>query len=113
MKGVLPWLVRWACRAGTRDFCSALADLVGPLNPPPPTVHNLDSFVPCIAQQAEQARLGRLSMCHWFSHCPPMLFGRHVENSRVQIWAFEEKNAKVQKDRLSPPPSPTTMAAHL
>ncbi len=25
------WLVRWACRAGTRDFCSALAALVGPV----------------------------------------------------------------------------------
>jgi hypothetical protein len=30
MKGVLPWLVRWACHAGTRDFCSALTALVGP-----------------------------------------------------------------------------------
>jgi hypothetical protein len=29
MTGLLPWLVRWACRAGTRDFCSALAALVG------------------------------------------------------------------------------------
>jgi len=28
MKGVLPWLVLWVCRAGTRDFCSALAVLV-------------------------------------------------------------------------------------
>ncbi len=24
MKGVFSWLVRWACRAGTRDFCSVL-----------------------------------------------------------------------------------------
>jgi hypothetical protein len=31
MKGVLPWLVDWACRAGTRDFCSALAAQVGPV----------------------------------------------------------------------------------
>jgi hypothetical protein len=31
MKGVLPWLVRWACRAGTRNFCPALAALVGPV----------------------------------------------------------------------------------
>ncbi len=23
MKGVLPWFVRWARRAGTRDFCPA------------------------------------------------------------------------------------------
>ncbi len=24
-------MVRWACRAGTRDFCPALAALVGPV----------------------------------------------------------------------------------
>jgi hypothetical protein len=30
MKVVLPWLVRWAHRAGTRDFGPALAALVGP-----------------------------------------------------------------------------------
>jgi hypothetical protein len=29
MKRVLPWLVRWACRAGTRHFGPALAALVG------------------------------------------------------------------------------------
>ncbi len=29
MKEVLPWLVRWACCSGTRDFSSALAALVG------------------------------------------------------------------------------------
>jgi hypothetical protein len=27
--GILSWLVRWACRAGTRDFCTALAALDG------------------------------------------------------------------------------------
>jgi hypothetical protein len=31
MKGVLPWLVRWALHAGTRDFCPALAALFGPV----------------------------------------------------------------------------------
>jgi hypothetical protein len=32
MKGVLPWLIRWACQVdGTRDFRSALAVLVGPV----------------------------------------------------------------------------------
>jgi hypothetical protein len=63
MRGVLPWLVRWACRAGTRDFCSALAALIGLvqhiffLN-----VHFFNFFVP-IAQQARQAAvLGRLSL---------------------------------------------------
>ncbi len=32
MKEVLPWLVPLACRAGTGDFCSALATVVGPQN---------------------------------------------------------------------------------
>jgi hypothetical protein len=31
MKEVLPWLVPWACCAGTRDFLSALAALAGPV----------------------------------------------------------------------------------
>ncbi len=29
-EGVLPWLIRWACRAGTRDFCPALPTVVRP-----------------------------------------------------------------------------------
>jgi hypothetical protein len=37
MKEVLPWMVRCACRADTRDFCSGLAVLVGP-------VQNIFSF---------------------------------------------------------------------
>jgi hypothetical protein len=32
IKGIRPWLVRWACRAGKRDFSSALAALVCPLH---------------------------------------------------------------------------------
>jgi hypothetical protein len=31
MKGVLPWLVRLACRASTRDFYLALIALVSPV----------------------------------------------------------------------------------
>jgi hypothetical protein len=31
IKRVLPWLVRWACRAGTRDFSPALAALESPV----------------------------------------------------------------------------------
>jgi hypothetical protein len=51
-EGVLTWLVRWAYRAGTRDFCSALAALVGPVqNIFFLTIHFFNSFVP-IAQQA-------------------------------------------------------------
>jgi hypothetical protein len=31
MKGVLPWLVRWAHRGVSRDYCPALAALDGPV----------------------------------------------------------------------------------
>jgi hypothetical protein len=31
MKEVLPWLVRWARHACTRDFCPALTALVDPI----------------------------------------------------------------------------------
>ncbi len=67
MKGVLPWLVRWACRAGTRDFCSDLAAWVGPVqNICFLTIHN--SFVP-IAQQAGQAAvLGRCLLVRLVTH---------------------------------------------
>jgi hypothetical protein len=64
MKQVLPW----ACLASLRDFCSALAALVGPvLNIFFLPVHYFNSFVP-VAQQAGQAAVpGRLSlsMCLW------------------------------------------------
>ncbi len=69
MKGILPWSVRWDCRAGTRDSCfDVLAALVGLVqNIFFLTVHYFNSFVP-IAQQAGQAVvLGHLSlsMCLW------------------------------------------------
>jgi hypothetical protein len=54
MKRVLPWLVRWACRAGTIDFYHALAALVGPVHYFFHNIYYLNSFVP-IAQQAGQA----------------------------------------------------------
>jgi hypothetical protein len=51
LTGVLSWWVHWAYRACTKDFCSALAALVGPVqNNFFLTVHYLNSFVP-IAQQ--------------------------------------------------------------
>jgi hypothetical protein len=64
MKGVLPWLVRWACRASRRDFCPALAALARPSSKyffPHRTYSN--SFVP-IGPQAGQAAgvLGHLSI---------------------------------------------------
>ncbi len=64
MKGVLPWLVRWASRADTRDFCSALAALVGPVqNTCFLTVHYLNSFAPIALQAGAGAAVqGRLSL---------------------------------------------------
>jgi hypothetical protein len=63
MKGDLPWVVRWACCAGTRYFCSALAALIGHLqNIFVPIVHYFNSFFP-IAQEAGQAAVrSRLSL---------------------------------------------------
>ncbi len=49
MKGVLPWLVNLACRAGKRDFCSALAALVGQVQSifsPPYTISMPLSLLP-------------------------------------------------------------------
>jgi hypothetical protein len=61
MKGAIPWLVRWACRAGTRDFC--LVHLVGTVqNIFFLTVHYYNSFVP-ITQPAGQAKSYRQK--HW------------------------------------------------
>jgi hypothetical protein len=67
MKGVLPWKVCWACRAGEIDFFySALTALLGPVqNIFFLTVHYLHSLV-SIAQQAGQATvLDRLSLFVW------------------------------------------------
>jgi hypothetical protein len=69
-KGVLPWLVRWACRAraGTRDFCPALAASVGPVKKNFLTPHYCILFHVPIAKQAGQAVVLdflSLSMCLW------------------------------------------------
>jgi hypothetical protein len=53
MKGVLHWLVRWGCRAGTRDFCSALAASVSPeQNIIFLTIHYFNSFVHIARQES-------------------------------------------------------------
>jgi len=52
LKWILPWLVRWARRASTRDFCPALVAEVGAVqNIIFLNVHYFSSLVP-IAQQA-------------------------------------------------------------
>jgi hypothetical protein len=61
MKGVLPWLVNWALRADTRDFCPTLAALVDPVqNIFFLTVHYFNSFV-------VQGRLSR-NVCLWLDY---------------------------------------------
>jgi hypothetical protein len=54
MKEVLSWFVRWACRGGRRDFCSALAALVGP-------VKNIFSspYTSSILLSSSSSKLGR------------------------------------------------------
>jgi hypothetical protein len=67
-KGVLPCLIRWACRASTRDFCSALAAIVGPVqNIFFLTEQYFNCFVPVTQQAGQAAMLGRLSLslCLW------------------------------------------------
>jgi hypothetical protein len=56
MKGVLPWLVHWAYRAGSRDYCSAS-----------PYTTYFNTFVPLAQQAGQAAVLGRMSliMCLW------------------------------------------------
>jgi hypothetical protein len=65
--GVLPWLVRWACCAGTRNFCPALAALVGPVQKLFfLTEYYLSYFIP-ITQQAWQAAVLLLA-CEMMQH---------------------------------------------
>ncbi len=64
MKGVLPWLVRWTRRAGTKDFCPALAAIVSPAqNVIFLTVHFFTLLVPIAQQPGQAGVLGRLSLC--------------------------------------------------
>jgi hypothetical protein len=64
MKGVLPWLVRLARRAGTIDFCPVLAALVRPVQYIIFLTAHFFTLLVTIAQQPVQAVvLGRLSLC--------------------------------------------------
>ncbi len=81
-KGVLPWLVRWAC-AVKRHFCSALVALVGPAQNIFSSPYIISILFFPIAQQAWQpAVLGRpsLSMCLWIE-------GK-VSNILVMMFAY-------------------------
>jgi hypothetical protein len=96
MKGELPWLVRWACCAGTRDFCPSLAALVGPVqNITFLITHYFSSFVP-IAQQAGQAvTLPHLALnvCLWFLRLLAQLVIRfhHKHWCKHTVWSKNQK----------------------
>jgi hypothetical protein len=68
MKEVLPWLVCWAHRAGTRDFYPALATLVSPVRHIFLLIAHFFTLCAPIGYQPRQAVVpGRLSlfMCLW------------------------------------------------
>ena len=63
MRGVLPWLVRWTRRAGTIDFCLALAALDSTVqNIIFLTIHFFTLLVPIAQQPGQAGMLGRLSL---------------------------------------------------
>jgi hypothetical protein len=68
---VLLWFVRLACRAGTKDFCSVLAALFGPIQNIFSHRTIFNSFVPITQQAGQAAVLGRLSLslCLWDRAC--------------------------------------------
>jgi hypothetical protein len=113
IKEVRFWLVLLACRAGTRDFCSSLAALVGPVqNTFFLTIHHFHSFVPS-AQQAGQATvLGHLSlcMCLWLqqaekeaainqlkSECPTLGYSKKVLLKILWSTSIEDTHKKNQR----------------
>ncbi len=63
MRGVLPWLVRLACRAGTIDFCPALAALFFGEYIIFLTAHFFTLLVTIAQQPVQAVVLGRLSLC--------------------------------------------------
>ncbi len=63
MKEVLPWLVRWARRARTREFCPALDALVIQVqNIIFLSVHYFNLCVPMAQQPGQAVVQGRLSL---------------------------------------------------
>jgi hypothetical protein len=76
IKGVLPWLVRWALRGGTRDFCPALAALVSPVQNITFLIAHFFTFLVPIAQQPGQwagSRAGSPVSVSLFAPDPPPL----------------------------------------
>jgi hypothetical protein len=73
MKGVLPWMVRWACHAGSRDFYPVLAALVGLIQNIFPHYTLFHSFASIAYQAGQAVMLGHLSFSihtvSWHPYC--------------------------------------------
>jgi hypothetical protein len=79
---VLPWLVSWVLRAGARDFCSALAALVGQIQNIFSSTYIFSNPLSPIAQQARaNSRAGSLVSLIWVSG---LSFPRHCTFKLVQ-----------------------------
>jgi len=66
IKGILSWLVRWYCRASTRDFCPALAALVSPVHiifPRGTLFHLIWAYRPCSKLGRQSCRVACLLIC--------------------------------------------------
>jgi hypothetical protein len=86
MKVVLSWLVRWSFYVVTRDFYSALAALVGPVQTIIfLTVHYFNDLVPIAQQSGQTAVLGRLSLSVLSLHSPLIILFRIAFIASLQI----------------------------
>ncbi len=95
-EGVLPWLVRWAHRAGTRDFYSALAALVSPVQNI--IFLNVHFFNLCVsmAQQPVQAIVqSRLSLnvCPGLTHVVYSVLSNHTATKIQFMYSFSGNRA--------------------
>jgi hypothetical protein len=96
MKGVLPWLVRLALHAGTRDFFSALAALVRTeQNIFFLTVNFFNPFVPFDRQAGQAVVMGRLSLsiCMSLHGRNLQVISRFIQMGVLLNTMFWQKNA--------------------
>jgi hypothetical protein len=104
MKEILPWLVRWACRAGTRDFCSALG------RSGRPSINNFSSpygnsicLSPYRLASWQAVVLGRLSliMCLWPLHRKRKYIERYPGCILPSYYSSSKKDFQISFDACS------------
>jgi hypothetical protein len=102
MKGVLPWLVRLAWFACTRDILFCLGCSSRPSKKyffPLRTQQDLTSFVPIAHQAGQAVVLGRLSlsMCLWVNS----LCGRNTTHTAASFRNYKDKSNLLLQDMLT------------